>query len=154
MNLEQLIAFLGHASAHPPLDDFLEGAGIKKRPQGDDSLIAIVDPTKAVTLDFSAKSSYDEDVPEGARSEGRFVLRAIDVDKKFEGRLPFGLGWKHSKQQVDELLGEPIKVRGDLIANYYKHGHLIVVRFAAGGKSVSSLRVAIKDRYHTQNLGI
>lgn len=154
LNLDQLISFLGHASSHPPLDDFLENSDFKRRPKGDDSLVAIVDATKTVTLDFSADSTYKADIPEGPKSDGRFILRAIDVDKKFSGSLPFGLRWIQQKAQVDELLGAPVKVAGDLIATYYKHGHLIVVRFTSGGRTVSSVRVAIKDRYHAKNFGI
>ena len=154
MNLDQLISLLGHSSVYPPLDDFLENVGIRKRPQGEDSLTFITDPTKAITLHFSARSTYIEDVPEGPRSEGLFVLRAIDVASQFRGPLPYGLDWQQSHVQVKEIFGPPLKERGDLVCTYFAVGQVIAVRFTTGGKAISSFVSSVKDRYDAKNLGI
>lgn len=154
MNIEKLISLLGHSSSHPQLDDFLEESGIKKRPKGEDSLVFIEDSTKSVTLSFSARSSYEEDVPEGPRSVGRYILRSVDIERRFSGEMPLGLRWSQNKVQVDSVLGTPLKTAGDLVATYYSAGRMVVVRFTSGGRNMKSFSIFVKDRYDVKRFEI
>lgn len=157
MDLNQLISFLGHSSAYPPFDEFLDSSGIKKRPKGnDDPLIHLYDPTKAVALRFLARDSFDDDVPEGPKSEGKFILGAVDIDKKFNGQLPFGLTFLLGADQVATILGISLKMTSGPrpIGTYLVSGLIVVVRFEQGGKSISSLLIVVKTKYDVKNLGI
>ncbi len=154
MDIEKLMQFMGYTASHPEFDDFLHSNGVKKRPKGDESTVWITDTTKTITMEFSATSTYDEEHEAPAKSDGWFVLRAIDVDKQCVEKLPFNLNWSFSHLEVNALLGNPLKVQGDLIGSYYHHGFVVTVRFASKGKKILSFGITCRNKYHKKNLGI
>ena len=152
MNIEKLMKFMGYGAAHPEFDEFLHENGVKKRPKGDESTAWITDATKTITMEFSVSSTYNEEHKEPAKSEGWFVLRAIDVDSKCIEKIPLGIKFEHSKSQVDAILHPPIETAGDLIATYFSGGIVLTVRFARGGVKISSIGMHEPDIYDKKTL--
>jgi hypothetical protein len=154
MSITNIIAAFGHSSVSDDVDDLLEQYGCKARPAGDESSVSIDAATKDLAFEFSSLGTYKDDVPGGPKSQGWFILRSVYIESKHKGDLPFNLTWDISSDDLERLIGAPVK-KTPVSQTHFHGGIIIVFRFVdAKKKKIEFIRFAIKDKYHAEHFGI
>lgn len=114
MDGDELVTLLGHSSVDSPLDNFLTLHNILIRPKGNSGSYLLSD--KSHGLDFEYKESQDFESMSliVAPTKGKFNLISVEFKSKaskkqqpYMGRLPFGLEFSMSPNDVTRVLGNP-----------------------------------------------
>ena len=154
MNIESLIAHLGHSSAHKPFDDFLGSCGMKKRPRTTDSYPYLLKSScPGLSLGFEDDPA---DLGIERKSAGEFVFTKISLDftstkEPFSGDLPFGVGRARTKDEVLAVLGSPRTqgenpVDGGAGISYFIQGLVCVFSYAdSAGACLSFVSLSLPD---------
>lgn len=129
MNIEELVKFLGHSPTSDAFDNFLLESGIKQRPKdSSDHRATLSDKSKSLSLIFHSKGSYEEYIGHSPKTDGWYILSQIDIDKKNQDTLPFGLEWKMPRERAAQLLGPPLE-QDDSFSFFYTRGTIVVLRY-------------------------
>lgn len=154
MNAKQLIEFLGHSSKHRPFDDFLLSNGIKKRPKGEELTVWLKDKPKGISMEFSFSESYDKEVLRPKKSDGQFILQAVTFEKEPESGLPYGLTFKRTQTQTDQLIGPPKGEVDATFSTYFYDEKVIAIRWKDGDSGIMFVTFRYPNIYDKKNLGI
>ncbi|WP_416762576.1 hypothetical protein ACNI65_09370 [Roseateles sp. So40a] len=153
MNLEQLIPFLADSTDNDRFDDLIQELGFKARPKGPDLTVFIRTPDKKVTLEFSARPSFEETFDEVPKSAGSYLLAAIESETG-GADLPFGLTWEMPIASVKSCLGEPAELDPS-IATFIREGLQVTCRFKDKAMTrLSSVTISLVDVYAKKRLGL
>ncbi|WP_431257443.1 hypothetical protein ACQ86G_22765 [Roseateles chitinivorans] len=159
IEIDQLVAFLGHSSIHDAFNDYLTRHGVKKRPKASDDYPYQVDvKAEGITLTF-------EDSPRkyeiATKSDGQFIFSEIycDLESKknpFKGNLPFGVNDARTSTDIIKRLGEPrstIEGATDdgFGQTYFIDGLVCIFMFDdAAGSVMSFVRLCVPTKFDRQ----
>jgi len=149
MNLLQLIEFLGHTTAHAPLDKFLHDHGVKKRPSLQHGGFLIFPKKTGLSLDFTASAENDGILQ---KSDGVFVFWSVECtlledkpDELYKGPLPFGLNSTMNRDSVRASLGSPRITYENGNDKYCIDGLLLLCVYAKDTTQLIRFTIALPD---------